>query len=346
MEPVPAPLQPRTGRPVQPRLRAAVRNHGACALGGGGVQLLRARHRQYGNAGALRHGRTQATLAGAAAARRDPLRLCDDRTGGGIVRCDQYRNPHRARWRALCDQWPQMVDFRRRRSALPGLHRDGQDRFRRAAPCAAIDDPGAGRRAGPDRVATLASIRLRRCAARPLRNGVRERAGTGLEHPAGRRPRLRNCPGPPGAGPHPPLHARHRRGRARAGTDGAAADDQDCIWQASIRPGRVARTHRRIAHQDRYGAPAHPEGGLYDGHGRQQGGPVRNRHDQGFGAQRGATGAGLGYPGPRRGRRVGRFPLAYQWAGNRTLRLADGPDEVHRNAIAKLEIARFSSTTS
>ncbi|KQV59441.1 acyl-CoA dehydrogenase family protein [Duganella sp. Root336D2] len=40
------------------------------------------------------------------------------------------------------------------------------------------------------------------------------------------------------------------------------------------------------------------------------------------------------------------FPLAYQWAGNRTLRLADGPDEVHRNAIAKLEIARFSSTKS
>ena len=34
------------------------------------------------------------------------------------------------------------------------------------------------------------------------------------------------------------------------------------------------------------------------------------------------------------------FPLAYQWAGNRTLRLADGPDEVHRNAIAKLELAK------
>ncbi len=40
------------------------------------------------------------------------------------------------------------------------------------------------------------------------------------------------------------------------------------------------------------------------------------------------------------------FPLAYQWAGNRTLRLADGPDEVHRNAIAKLEIARFSPAKS
>jgi acyl-CoA dehydrogenase len=36
------------------------------------------------------------------------------------------------------------------------------------------------------------------------------------------------------------------------------------------------------------------------------------------------------------------FPLAAQWAGNRTLRLADGPDEVHRNAIAKLELARYA----
>lgn len=36
------------------------------------------------------------------------------------------------------------------------------------------------------------------------------------------------------------------------------------------------------------------------------------------------------------------FPLAAQWAGNRTLRLADGPDEVHRNAIAKLELAKYS----
>jgi len=37
----------------------------------------------------------------------------------------------------------------------------------------------------------------------------------------------------------------------------------------------------------------------------------------------------------------GEFPLAYQWAANRTLRLADGPDEVHRNAIAKLELAKY-----
>jgi acyl-CoA dehydrogenase len=37
------------------------------------------------------------------------------------------------------------------------------------------------------------------------------------------------------------------------------------------------------------------------------------------------------------------FPLAAQWAGNRTLRLADGPDEVHRNAIAKLELAKHTA---
>ncbi len=37
------------------------------------------------------------------------------------------------------------------------------------------------------------------------------------------------------------------------------------------------------------------------------------------------------------------FPLAQLWAHNRTLRLADGPDEVHRNAIAKLELARHVS---
>jgi acyl-CoA dehydrogenase len=34
------------------------------------------------------------------------------------------------------------------------------------------------------------------------------------------------------------------------------------------------------------------------------------------------------------------FPLAYAYAHQRTLRLADGPDEVHRAALAKLELAK------
>jgi acyl-CoA dehydrogenase len=36
------------------------------------------------------------------------------------------------------------------------------------------------------------------------------------------------------------------------------------------------------------------------------------------------------------------FPLAYMYAFQRTLRLADGPDEVHRNAIARIELARHA----
>ena len=34
------------------------------------------------------------------------------------------------------------------------------------------------------------------------------------------------------------------------------------------------------------------------------------------------------------------FPLAAMWAHSRTIRLADGPDEVHREAIAKLELKK------
>jgi acyl-CoA dehydrogenase len=34
------------------------------------------------------------------------------------------------------------------------------------------------------------------------------------------------------------------------------------------------------------------------------------------------------------------FPLAYLYAHSRTLRFADGPDEVHRNAIAKFELSK------
>jgi acyl-CoA dehydrogenase len=35
------------------------------------------------------------------------------------------------------------------------------------------------------------------------------------------------------------------------------------------------------------------------------------------------------------------FGLGWAYAGSRTLRIADGPDEVHRNHIAKLELSRF-----
>ena len=37
------------------------------------------------------------------------------------------------------------------------------------------------------------------------------------------------------------------------------------------------------------------------------------------------------------------FPLAYFYTAARTLRFADGPDEVHRNAIAKLELGKYAA---
>ena len=38
------------------------------------------------------------------------------------------------------------------------------------------------------------------------------------------------------------------------------------------------------------------------------------------------------------------LPLAYTWA--RLLRIADGPDEVHRNQIARLEFKKYDGAES
>jgi acyl-CoA dehydrogenase len=40
------------------------------------------------------------------------------------------------------------------------------------------------------------------------------------------------------------------------------------------------------------------------------------------------------------------FELAAMWANSRTLRLADGPDEVHRETLAKLELGKYDSSVS
>ena len=71
-------------------------------------------------------------MAEAAARRRDPLGVPDDRAGGRLVRRHQHRDSHRARRRSLCDQRPQMVVVGRRRSALQDHDRHGQDRSGRA----------------------------------------------------------------------------------------------------------------------------------------------------------------------------------------------------------------------
>ena len=84
----------------------------------------------------------EAALARAAARRRDPLLLRDDRAGRGLIRRHQHRKPYRAAGRPLRRQRPQMVGLRSDRPALQALHLHGQDRSARIpnAP-AAVDDP-------------------------------------------------------------------------------------------------------------------------------------------------------------------------------------------------------------
>ena len=128
VEPVPAGVRARR-RAHEPRVRAAVRDHGPLADRPEVVQLLGARHRQHGSAAtATAPSEQKKRVARAAARRRDPLRLRDDRAGGGFLGRDQHRGQHRARRRRVRDQRPQVVDVGRRRSALqdPDLH--GQDR--------------------------------------------------------------------------------------------------------------------------------------------------------------------------------------------------------------------------
>ena len=113
------------------------------------------------------------------------------------------------------------------------------------------------------------------------------------------------------------------------------------LRQDAGRAGRDPGVDRRQPHRDRPGPPPHHEGGVADGHRRQQGRPheisaikvvapnmalrVVDRAIQAHG------GGGVSDD----------FPLAAMYAGLRTLRLADGPDEVHRMQLARRELRKY-----
>ena len=111
---------------------------------------------------------------------------------------------------------------------------------------AAVDDPGADGHAGRHDQAPADRLRLRPRPARPRGDPVRKRPRPGDQHPARRRPRLRNRPGPARARPHPPLHAPDRRGRALAGGDvpprALPASPSASRWPSRARSGPTSPT--------------------------------------------------------------------------------------------------------
>ena len=160
-----------------------------------------------------------------------------------------------------------------------------------------LDTPGG------DGAAQPAGVRLRRSGG-PRRGRVRQRPRAGLQPDRERGRRLPDLPGPARTRPDPPLHARDRRRRARARADVPPSRLAGHVRPAGERAGQRPGLDRRVADRDRDGPAADDEGGLADGHRRQQARADGDLGDQGRGAERRAAGGRPGDPGPRRRRRV------------------------------------------
>jgi len=220
----------------QPRVRAAVRDHGPRALGAGGVQLLGARHRQHGDAAQVRHPEQvkqwcEPLLEGkirSAFLMTEPAVASSDATniqtrinregndyvingtkwwssGAGDPRCKIY-----------------IVMGKTDRTTRPGTASNpwfGSFRIQK----------------GIKVLRHLPGVRLRRRAARPHGGRPEGRPRAGLQRAARRGPRLRDRAGPPRAGPHPPLHAADRAGGARAGENVPPGHGKGCFWKSGSR---------------------------------------------------------------------------------------------------------------
>jgi acyl-CoA dehydrogenase len=91
------------------------------------------------------------------------------------------------------------------------------------------------------------------------------------EHPAWRRPRLRDFAGTPRTGPNPPLHAVDRPGRARARPDDQAHDDARSVRQTDHSARQEPRDRVARADRDRSNAVDGAARGTRDGRARQSG---------------------------------------------------------------------------
>lgn len=113
------------------------------------------------------------------------------------------------------------------------------------------------------------------------------------------------------------------------------------LRQAAGRAGRRAGVDRRNAGGDRAVAAARAQDGLADGHGGESGGAHGDPGDQDRHAGRGPADRRPGDPLHGAGGVSQDTPLAQLWAAARTLRLADGPDEVHKRSLARRELRKY-----
>ena len=191
----------------QPRVRAAVRGDGPVAPRARGVQLLGARHREHGGARPLRHARAAGALVAAAAggqirsafAMTEPAVASSDATNieSSIVRDGDEYVINGRKWYTT-----NATDPRCKILIFMGKS-DPQPR----PPPPAVDDPGSH---GHARSHVVRPLPVFNFYGMPDRASEVEFADVRVpvdQHPARGGPRLRDRPGPPRSGPHPPLHA-------------------------------------------------------------------------------------------------------------------------------------------
>ena len=187
-----------------------------------------------------------------------------------------------------------------------------------------------------------AGVRLRRRAARPCRDHLRGRAGAGGQHPAGRGPRLRDRPGA-ASGRGRIHHCMRSIGQAERALEmmctrslarhpfGKPLADQG-VTMERIAESRIMIDQCRLLvfhaawKMDTVGNKA----------ARREIAEIKvsipnmlcKVVDWAI-QMHGAAGVS------------GDFGLGKMYAGARTMRIVDGPDEVHRNAVARLELAKY-----
>jgi len=207
----------------------------------------------------------------------------------------------------------------------------------------AVDAAGASRHAGDQGAAPPAGVRLRRCAPRPHGDRAEGRARAGVQRAAGRGPRLRDRAGAPRAGKiH---HCMRLIGQAEAALEkmckratgrvafGRPVADQG-VTRERIAEARIMIDAARYMvlnaawKMDTVGnKAAKKEIAMIKVFAPNVACKVIDWAIQVHG------GGGVSDD----------FGLAYAYAHARTLRFADGPDEVHRNQIAKMEIGEQTS---